>query len=35
MSVLFVFIKRREQTKQMGFKEMGHPSEIQILNGKC
>ncbi|XP_058650809.1 CD276 antigen-like [Onychostoma macrolepis] len=34
MSVLFLFIKRREQTKQNGFTEMGHPSEIQILNGK-
>ncbi len=35
MSVLFVFIKRREQTKQKGFIEMGHSSEIPILNGKC
>ncbi|XP_073690698.1 CD276 antigen-like [Garra rufa] len=42
MTVVFVFVflfikkrrRRREQTKQNGFTEMGHLSEIQILNGK-
>uniref|UniRef100_A0A671MZX4 Ig-like domain-containing protein n=1 Tax=Sinocyclocheilus anshuiensis TaxID=1608454 RepID=A0A671MZX4_9TELE len=34
MSVLFLFITKREQTKLNGFTEVEHPSEIQIPNRK-